>query len=535
MRVDLLANIAPASDAPVKTAEEAKNGSTESFFAEIGRALKADIPEGNPTEQKGSEPNSDEPDGNDLSLFMSACLFALQPLNQELGLDPSFPDSQDESEKASDAVIPKQQISSDAVNAGAEEKGKRTDLKSNLDLFDRTISSLMSVQNPGINNEEAVAVDRKTALKGIELKIENKVPDELNAAENIARGDSTPALQTIDASDESIPSELPKTVETQTLETSEKMNVHPKRSGTEALLEKVSNDTMAFQPESNKLEPVSADSPSAESQLRIPDMASRGHYIPVDKTNPTRKENSINDVLKDLDPSAIGVVKEINEIPQADIVNPVSKASESMAFQGNLEGTPESAKPKKYAIENSQEKFASVAMGIERSVGTNNAATSREATTPARPGDLVYELVERIQVMLRDGKGEIRIQLKPEHLGNLEIRAESGGNGVIARITAESSSVKNFLENNLHFLQQSLQDQGLKIDRIQVIVQDLAGAHQASGQSAQFGHAGSGNQNGETFKPTHSTKSGSVNPVEEISIDPVNFISGARSRFHTVA
>jgi flagellar hook-length control protein FliK len=532
MRVDLLANnIAPASDAPGKYTEETKNGAAGSFFAEIGLALKADEPEAKPTEKKGSEQNSDESDGNDLSLFMSACLFALQPLNQELGLDPSFTDAKDESEKASDSAIPEQQMSSNAVNADSDEKGKQTDLKSNLDLFDRTMRSLLSGQNPGIQNADTNIVDRKTAINGIALKIENKVLDKLHEAENIAQCDSAQDLQTIEASGESMLREFSKTAETQAIETSGKKIVYPKPSSAEALID----DMAANQPESNTLKPVGADSPSTEAQLRFPEIASRERFIPVDNTNPTWKENPINKGFKDLDSSAINVVEIINEVPQADIVNPVSKASENISFQSNLEGTPEFAKTKKSTVENSQDKFTSVAMGIERPVGTNNAVNAREAAPPSRPGDLVYELAERIQVLLRDGKGEIRIQLKPEHLGNLEIKAETGGNGVIARITAESGSVKNYLENNLHYLQQSLQDQGLKIDRIQVVVQDLTCAQQTSGQSAQFGHAGSGNQNEETFKPTLSTKSGSVNPVEEISIDPVNFISGSRSRFHTVA
>jgi flagellar hook-length control protein FliK len=536
MRVDLLSNnIASASDAPVKTAEDAENGSAGNFFAEIGRALNADEPEGNPTGKKGSELNSDEQDGNDLSLFMSACLFALQPLNPDLVLDPTITNSKGESAETSNTAISNEQMSAGAVKVDSDEKGKRTDLKSNLDLFDRTTYSLLSVQNPGIQNAETDAVDRNAALNGIALKTKSTVPDKLIAAENIAQGDISPDLQTIDASSGSMPFEFSKTGETQVIEASEKTSVQLKLSGTETLLENVSKDTAAFQPEFNKLEPEGENLPAAQSQQRFPETASHERFIPVDKTNPTRKENSIHDVLKGLDPSAINVAQEIDEIPQADIVNPVSKALESMAFQGKSEGTPESLKTNNSAVENSQEKFASMAMGIDRSVGTNNSITAREGTTPSRPGDLVYELAERIQVLLRDGKGEIRIQLKPEHLGNLEIRAENGGNGVIARITAESGSVKNYLENNLHLLQQSLQDQGLKIDRIQVVVQDMADPQQTSGQSAQFGHAGSGNQNGETFKPTHSSKSGSVNPVEEISMDPIHLMSGSRSRFHTVA
>ena len=289
MRVDLLSNIASASDAPVKTAEDAEKGSAGNFFAEIGRALNADEPEGKSTGKKGSDQNSDEQDGNDLSLFMSACLFALQPLNQDLGLDPTLTDSKGESAETSNTAISNEQMSAGAVKADSDEKGKRTDLKSNLDLFDRTIYSLLSVQNPGIQNAETDALDRNAALNGIALQTKNTVPDKLTAAENIAQGNISPDLQTINASGGSMPFEFSKTVETQVIEASEKTSVQPKLSGTEALLENVSKDTAVFQMESNKLELEGENSPAAQSQLRFPETASHERFIPVDKTNPTGK------------------------------------------------------------------------------------------------------------------------------------------------------------------------------------------------------------------------------------------------------
>jgi flagellar hook-length control protein FliK len=174
--------------------------------------------------------------------------------------------------------------------------------------------------------------------------------------------------------------------------------------------------------------------------------------------------------------------------------------------------------------------------GLERTAGTNSPTASSESTASSRPGELVYQLAERIQMMVRDGKGEIRIQLKPENLGSLEIRAESTNNGVIARIIADSNSVKNYLENHLPQLQQNLQDQGLKIDRIHVIVQDMSDPNSSSGHSAQFGHAGSGGQERQAHKLVQPMGPVLDTPADEIAVDPTTIIAaGSAGRFHTVA
>jgi flagellar hook-length control protein FliK len=155
--------------------------------------------------------------------------------------------------------------------------------------------------------------------------------------------------------------------------------------------------------------------------------------------------------------------------------------------------------------------------------------------TASRPKEFIIQLADRIQVQLRDGKGEIRIQLQPDNLGHLEIRAESTVNGVVARIVAESSSIKNYLETNLHLLQQSLQDQGLKVERIQVSVQDNNGFDSFAGYAAQSGHTGPGPQ-GRGNGRSGASGSLRVEPSEELAVDPLTWVSlNPNIRFHTVA
>jgi flagellar hook-length control protein FliK len=163
------------------------------------------------------------------------------------------------------------------------------------------------------------------------------------------------------------------------------------------------------------------------------------------------------------------------------------------------------------------------------------AMTGGAEATASRPNEFVLQLADRIHVQLRDGKGEIRIQLQPGSLGHLEIRAESTLNGVVARIVAESSSIKNYLETNLHLLQQSLQDQGLKVDRIHVSVQDNSGFDSSAGYAAQSGHMGPGHQ-GRGNGRSGASGFPSIELPEELAVDPLTWVAlNPNIRFHTIA
>jgi hypothetical protein len=164
------------------------------------------------------------------------------------------------------------------------------------------------------------------------------------------------------------------------------------------------------------------------------------------------------------------------------------------------------------------------------------AAAVAHATQSAAPrqADLMQQLTDRIQSQIQSGGTEIRIQLKPEMLGRIEIRAENGAAGVTARIATESSEVRQYLEGNLHILQQNLQDQGMRVDRIEVVVQPHLDTRSSSGQQPS-GHAGNGgNERGES--------GGSASPAdapglhEELHVDAGTLLAlSPNSTFHTVA
>jgi hypothetical protein len=158
------------------------------------------------------------------------------------------------------------------------------------------------------------------------------------------------------------------------------------------------------------------------------------------------------------------------------------------------------------------------------------------APETAQPQNLVLQIAERIQIQVRDGGGEIRIQLKPDGLGQLSIKAETTANGVIARIITDSDGVKSYLENNLHQLQQALQDQGLKVDRIYVTVQNGSDHQPWSSHTTQFSHGGTRQQGREPQNPQYGARIDESDVSEEIAVDPETWLMlKPNTRFYTVA
>ncbi len=156
--------------------------------------------------------------------------------------------------------------------------------------------------------------------------------------------------------------------------------------------------------------------------------------------------------------------------------------------------------------------------------------------SPSRTAEFVLHLADQIRILVREGRGEIRIRLNPDHLGRLEILAETTVNGLAARISAESGAVKRYLESNLQGLQQNLEAQGLKVDRIHIVFQDAADGRSPADYGPHFGHPGSGREGGDTGSPPGSRISVDANSFEEPVLEPDRWLDrNPHGRFHTVA
>jgi flagellar protein FlbC len=81
------------------------------------------------------------------------------------------------------------------------------------------------------------------------------------------------------------------------------------------------------------------------------------------------------------------------------------------------------------------------------------------------------EVVRNTSIILRDeGKGELRLILKPESLGNVRIRLTLNNNHIEGRIIVENNTVKEMFETNLQNLNNAFQKEGFSSSFLEVSV-----------------------------------------------------------------
>jgi len=89
---------------------------------------------------------------------------------------------------------------------------------------------------------------------------------------------------------------------------------------------------------------------------------------------------------------------------------------------------------------------------------------------PIKNSEVLNQVVEQAKVIVGQDKSEMVIQLKPDHLGKLELKVVTEQGIVAAKFIAESQQVKEIIETNMQLLKDSLQKQGISIESINVQV-----------------------------------------------------------------
>ncbi len=84
--------------------------------------------------------------------------------------------------------------------------------------------------------------------------------------------------------------------------------------------------------------------------------------------------------------------------------------------------------------------------------------------------NVMNQLSSKMQHLVRSGETEIRIQLRPESLGEVKLAIRMEGDIVAARIQVENQQVKQIVESNLQLLRDALSEQNLQAGSFEVDV-----------------------------------------------------------------
>lgn len=110
--------------------------------------------------------------------------------------------------------------------------------------------------------------------------------------------------------------------------------------------------------------------------------------------------------------------------------------------------------------------------GPERAAEAVAAGKERDSAAGTHRAGLFDQIVQRAVVQVRNDQSEVKIDLKPDFLGNVRMQILTENQQVSVRITTEFPAVRDMIEAGLQQLKSDLQNQGLHVDRLEVSVSD---------------------------------------------------------------
>lgn len=83
---------------------------------------------------------------------------------------------------------------------------------------------------------------------------------------------------------------------------------------------------------------------------------------------------------------------------------------------------------------------------------------------------IMHQITDYMKAQVTEGMSELEMQLHPESLGNLHVRLIAKEGMLTAQFTAQNDAVKAALESQMIQLQETFEEQGVKVEAIEVMV-----------------------------------------------------------------
>jgi len=116
--------------------------------------------------------------------------------------------------------------------------------------------------------------------------------------------------------------------------------------------------------------------------------------------------------------------------------------------------------------------------------------TVRETPSPysGAPGELSWKIADQVirtvKLQMTDGASEMRLTLKPPSLGEVQLNVRVEDTKMNAQIDVSQQVVKSAIEAHLPQLRQTLQEQGIDVQRIDVLLPDQYSRRDGTGSGA---------------------------------------------------
>ncbi|MGN1084884.1 MAG: flagellar hook-length control protein FliK, partial [Lachnospiraceae bacterium] len=114
--------------------------------------------------------------------------------------------------------------------------------------------------------------------------------------------------------------------------------------------------------------------------------------------------------------------------------------------------------------------------------------TGEEALATAEEiREIANQIMEQIKIVIRPEQTNMELQLNPEHLGRVHLTITEKEGMMTAQFTTQTESAKEAIESQVAALRESLQNQGIKVEAIEVTVSEFGFERDRDAQQSENG------------------------------------------------
>ncbi len=132
---------------------------------------------------------------------------------------------------------------------------------------------------------------------------------------------------------------------------------------------------------------------------------------------------------------------------------------------------------------------------VQNTVGSNGEAVVQTVQrTFVDVQNILQQISEFTRVTVTQDVSRLEMQLNPEHLGKLFMQLSSKEGVITAQLVAQNEAVKNALESQMSVLKENMNNQGMKVEAVEVTVashefeEQFQGEQQAGRQQEEGSH-----------------------------------------------
>ncbi len=118
-----------------------------------------------------------------------------------------------------------------------------------------------------------------------------------------------------------------------------------------------------------------------------------------------------------------------------------------------------------------------------------DAVEMPDMTQSISEADIVRQIIDEVKVNMSNDTTSLELQLNPQHLGKVQISVSTKNGVMQAQIITENEAARHAIEANMAALKETFDNQGLKVDAVEVMVATYEffsnGQEQSKGENAQ--------------------------------------------------